>query len=60
MLLIRLPKVVMTPHHAYQKLIRQEIKLVPLAQLKRRNFCCNVIALSPWHSLNYARGTNYG
>ncbi len=29
-----LPKVIMTPHRAYQKLIKKEIKLVPLAQLK--------------------------
>jgi len=29
-----LPKVIMTPHHAYQKLIRQEIKLIPLNKLK--------------------------
>ena len=30
----RLPNVVMTPHCAYQKLIRQEIKAVPLDELK--------------------------
>ena len=29
-----LPKMVMTPHQSYQKLIRQEVKKVPLAQLK--------------------------
>ena len=29
-----LPNVIMTPHHAYQKLIRQEIKRVPLEKLK--------------------------
>lgn len=29
-----LPKVVLTPHQTYQKLIRQEIKMVPLAKLK--------------------------
>jgi lysine decarboxylase len=29
-----LPKVIMTPHHAYQKLVKQEVKQVPLEQLK--------------------------
>ena len=29
-----LPKVIMTPHQAYQKLIKQEIERIPLANLK--------------------------
>ncbi|KTD69121.1 MULTISPECIES: lysine decarboxylase LdcC [Legionella] len=29
-----LPQVIMTPHQAYQKLIRQETQLIPLSQLK--------------------------
>ena len=29
-----LPQITMTPHQAYQKLIRQEVKRVPLAELK--------------------------
>ena len=38
-----LPKMTMTPHHAYQKLIRQEIKRVPLEKLK--NETCAVMIL---------------
>lgn len=41
-----LPKMVMTPHQAYQKLIRQEVKLVPLAQLKDK-ICATVILPYP-------------
>ncbi len=38
-----LPKMTMTPHHAYQKLIKQEIKRVPLEKLK--NETCAVMIL---------------
>jgi lysine decarboxylase len=41
-----LPKVIITPHRAYQKLIRQEIKLVPLEQLKGE-ICAAIILPYP-------------
>ena len=41
-----LPKVIMTPHRAYQKLIRQEVTLVPLEQLKDE-ICASMILPYP-------------
>jgi lysine decarboxylase len=41
-----LPKVIMTPHQAYQRLIRQEIKLVALEHLKDE-ICASIILPYP-------------
>lgn len=43
----KLPKVVMTPHQAYQKLIRQEIQLVPLSQLKNEVSAAMILPYPP-------------
>ena len=42
-----LPKVTMTPHHAYQKLIRQEIKNVPLEKLKGETCATMILPYPP-------------
>ncbi|QMT60896.1 lysine decarboxylase LdcC [Legionella sp. PC997] len=42
-----LPKVVMTPHQAYQKLIRQETQLIPLAQLKDKISAVMILPYPP-------------
>ncbi len=42
-----LPEVVMSPHRAYQKLIRQEIKQVPLAQLKNETSAVMILPYPP-------------
>lgn len=43
----KLPKVVMTPHQAYQKLIRQETQLIPLAQLKDKISAVMILPYPP-------------
>lgn len=42
-----LPKMTMTPHQAYQKLIRQEIKLVPLEKLKGETCAVMILPYPP-------------
>jgi lysine decarboxylase len=42
-----LPKIVMTPHRAYQKLIRQEIKHVPLKKLKGETSAVMILPYPP-------------
>ena len=42
-----LPKITMTPHHAYQKLIRQEIKCIPLDQLKGETCATMILPYPP-------------
>ncbi|MCW8408100.1 lysine decarboxylase LdcC [Legionella sp. PATHC035] len=42
-----LPKIVMTPHQAYQKLIRQETQLIPLSQLKDKISATMILPYPP-------------
>lgn len=42
-----LPKMTMTPHQAYQKLIRQEVKRVPLEQLKGETCAVMILPYPP-------------
>ncbi|WP_392536590.1 lysine decarboxylase LdcC [Legionella sp. 227] len=42
-----LPKIVMTPHQAYQKLIRQETQLIPLSQLKDKISAAMILPYPP-------------
>lgn len=43
----KLPKVTMTPHRAYQKLIRQEIKQIPLQNLKDETCATMILPYPP-------------
>ncbi len=43
----KLPKMIMTPHQAYQKLIRQEVKYVPLNQLKGETCAVMILPYPP-------------
>ena len=43
----KLPKIMMTPHHAYQKLIQQKIKLVPLQKLMGKTCAVMILPYPP-------------
>ena len=42
-----LPKIIMTPHHAYQQLIKQRIKRVPLEKLKGETSAVMILPYPP-------------
>ena len=42
-----LPKMTLTPHQTYQKLIKQEVKLVPLKQLKGKTCAVMILPYPP-------------
>lgn len=43
----KLPEITMTPHHAYQKLIRNETKSIPLQQLKGETSAVMILPYPP-------------